>query len=176
MHIIKISPMGFKIILSKDDLKRHGVDNILDHTDISGDFFAEIIEETNRLYGNPFTDGAIDAEFFEGKNGGGELFLCKAAKTLKNTIYTFTTDDFEALIMLCKRLDSMDFTYKSRLYHDGENFILALIDAKKNPLIETYLREHGSAEEINKLKFWIIDEHAKLISKENAVGELATHF
>ena len=89
MHIIKISPMSFKIILSKKDLQRHGVNNILEHADISGDFFAEIIEETNRLYGNPFDEGPLDADFFESKDGGGELFISKR-KTQKKNVSNFS--------------------------------------------------------------------------------------
>ena len=91
MHIIKITPCSFKIVLSKEDLKRHGIDNILEHADLSGDFFADIIEQTNRLYGSPFKEGAIDAEFFEGKDGGGELFICSSKKVCKSTFYIFTT-------------------------------------------------------------------------------------
>ena len=135
MHIIKITPKSFKIILSKEDLQRYGVENILESPDISGELFTEIIERTNTLFGHPFTEGAIDAEFFESKDGGGELFITKHIHKNEDTVYVFTAKESDRIYMLCKRLGQEEFITESRLYHDGNVYqlVLRLKDTNNNP-------------------------------------------
>lgn len=176
MHIIKISPHSFKIVLSKEDLMRHGVDNILDNTDISGDFFAEIIEETNRIYGSPFKEGAIDAEFFESKDGGGELFICSSTKVCKSIFYLFTAHDIENLISLCKRLYSNYIYNDSRLYFNDGKYSLLIHCPKRDITLFSILKEYGNASEITKFCIWLIEEHAQFLINENAIKTIAESF
>lgn len=176
MHIIKITPVSFKIILSKEDLQRHGIDNILEKSDISGDFFAEIIDKTNALYGCPFTDGAIDAEFFESKDGGGELFLCQAKSAHKAITYLFRCQDLESLIALCKRLNTPDTKNDSRLYFDDGKYSLLIFCLERNGFLLSILKEYGSASEISRLQTWLLEEHANIIFSENAICGICSHF
>ena len=174
MHIIKISPMSFKIILSKKDLQRHGVNNMLEHADISGDFFAEIIEETNRLYGNPFDEGPLDADFFESKDGGGELFISKR-KTQKNTVYCLESEKIDNLISLCKRI----YTYNkndSRLYYFNGKYSLLIYLREKDHALYSILSEYGQVSEVGKFHTWTLDEHGDLLIKDDAVGKTAVVF
>ena len=178
MHIIKITPCSFKIVLSKEDLMRHGVDNILEHADLSGDFFADIIEETNRLYGSPFKEGAIDAEFFEGKDGGGELFICSSKKVHKSTFYLFTTYELENLISLCKRLVTKSHIQNdNRLYFDNDGKYSLLIHCgKRDDTLVSVMKEYGNASEITKFKISVLEEHSLLLISENATRTIAQTF
>ena len=173
MHIIKISPAGFKIILSKDDLQKYWVGNIFENTDASGAFFEEIIERTNTLYGNPFIEGAIDAEFFESKDGGGELFLCSSKNQIKSTVYQFTTRDSDNLFMLCSRLNRLSEHEKSTLFlQDGLYCLIIFCPRRKNNLV-SIIKEYGSCNEAGKLVLWQLEEHAKLLCRDTAIETLS---
>ncbi|MBR2021512.1 MAG: adaptor protein MecA [Clostridia bacterium] len=176
MHIIKISPVSFKIILSKEDLMRHGVENILNHADISGDFFGEIIEQTNRLYGNPFVEGAIDAEFFESKDGGGELFLVSSKKSIKSTTYLFRTESSDALISLCRRLSEQSTIAESRLFFDEGKYSLILLCQKGDDFLVSLMKEYGTVSEISLLQRWLLEEHARLIIDKEATRRITEAF
>ena len=174
MHIIKISPVSFKIILTKEDLTRHGVENILHHTELCGDFFEEIIRETTLRFENPFRDGAIDAEFFESKDGGGELFITRGKRKSKNATYLLSCGDIERIFSLCQALyDSSFKPYKSRLFYDGENYQLLLTYKNDDSFISSFLKEYGNVSQANKLQIWVIEEHSKPLIKENAVGTIS---
>ena len=175
MHIIKISPVSFKIVLTKEDLQRCGVSNILEHSELSGDFFAEIIDETNRLYGNPFTGGLLDADFFESKNGGGELFISKRVKS-ENSIYIFTTEIIENLIMLCKRLYTLNIKDDKGLYFCNGKYSLLIYSEKERAILFSILSEYGNVSMATKLDIWHIQEHADAVIKENAVSTFANTF
>lgn len=176
MHIIKISPVSFKIVLSKEDLVRHGVDNILNHADISGDFFEEIIYETNRLYGNPFNEGAIDAEFFESKDGGGELFLYSSKKAGKKTTYLFRTNSSDSLVSLCLRLSGHHIPSDSRLFYDDGKYNLLLFYPKRDDLLLSCMKEYGTAFEVSRLQCWLLEEHAKVVLDKGAVEQISKIF
>lgn len=176
MHIIKITPVSFKIILSKEDLQRHGIDNILEKNDISGDFFAEIIDKTKALYGCPFTEGAIDAEFFESKDGGGELFLFSTKHFAKQKTILFRTEDCENLFFLCARLKSSGSTYDSRLYFDDGKYSLLIFCRGNGDNLLPILREYGNASEISKLQMWLLEEHSTLLCESCAIESMAQHF
>ncbi len=171
MHIIKISPVSFKIVLSKDDLKRHGVENILNNPGFSSQFFADIIEETNRLYGAPFSEGAVDAEFFESKDGGGELFLCKSKR--KDTTYLFRTTDSDSLFDLCVRLSKNHLPSDSRLYLDEGRYSLVLFYPETDDFLLSCMKEYGKAAEISPVQKWLLEEHARTIIEKYAVERIS---
>ena len=173
MHIIKISPVSFKIILTKEDLKCHGVENILHHTELCSDFFEEIIRETNSLFENPFTEGAVDAEFFESKDGGGELFISRSNRNTKSITYIYSTESIEHIFALCKRLNISFKPKKSRLFFDGKNYLLLLTYPKRNSILASFISEYGALREAGKLCEWIAEEHAKLLVEGDAVGTIA---
>ncbi len=176
MHIIKISPQSFKIVLSKDDLKRHGVENILHHADMSGDFFEEIIRETNRIYGSPFAEGAIDAEFFESKDGGGELFICSSKSSHKSITYLFRTDNCESLIKLCKRLMLSNPPCDSRLFHQDGRYSMLLFYQSRDSILIPVMKEFGTASEISKIQIWLLEEHESVIIDKDAIHTVAESF
>ena len=174
MHIIKISPVSFKIILTKEDLTRHGVENILNHAELCSDFFEEIIQKTNLLFENPLGEGAIDAEFFESKDGGGELFITGREKSQENTTFIFTANDSEEIFLLCKRLDTPEAKpIKSRLFSDGKNYNLLLTYKNENKLIPSVLKEYGNVSQANRLRIWIIEEHSRPLIENDAVGVIS---
>lgn len=176
MHIIKITPQSFKIVLSKDDLRRHGVENILHHADMSGEFFEEIIRETNRIYGSPFSEGSIDAEFFESKDGGGELFICSSKSTHKSIVYLFRTDNCENLIKLCKRLLHTKLPCGSKLFHDNGRYSLLLFYQCRDSILIPIMKEFGTASEISKLQIWLLEEHETVILDKDAIHTVADCF
>lgn len=173
MHIIKITPKSFKIILSKEDLQRFGAGNIFDYPDMSGELFTEIIERTNALYGSPFTEGAIDAEFFESKEGGGELFITKHVHKNENAVYIFTTKESDRLYALCKRLRQKDDFSESRLYHDGNVYQLVLRFLDTDEITKSVIREYGDLKKAGKMNLWQIEEHSSLICESEAVTTIA---
>lgn len=174
MYIIKISPVSFKIVLSKDDLKRHGVENILNHPSACADFFADIIDETNRLYGAPFSEGAVDAEFFESKEGGGELFLSKSKRD--GATYHFKTKHLDSLICLCKRLSQNRPPSDSKLFFGDDCYSLVLFYSQSERLVMSILKEYGKASEINQFGHWLLEEHKKVLIAQNAVEQINNKF
>jgi negative regulator of genetic competence, sporulation and motility len=64
----------------------------------------------------------------------------------------------------------------SRLYFYNGKYSLLLISGEKNGIIRSVLREYGSAEEISKLKIWLLDEHAETIFQNDAVKRMAECF
>ena len=174
MNIIKISPVSFKIILTKEDLSRYGVENILHHTELCGDFFEEIIHKTNAMFDSPFSEGAIDAEFFESKDGGGELFITGSKRKSKNITYIFSADDIEKVFSLCQRLDTPNTKpYESRLFAGEKNYRLLLTYKEENTLIPSFLKEYGNTLKADRLSVWVVEEHAKLLSGNDAVGTIS---
>ena len=173
MHIIKITPHSFKIILTKDELEKHG-ESILENKELSKQFFMHIIDETNRLYDNPFAQGSIDAEFFESKDGGGELFISKI--TSENGFsYLYSTKNLENLISLCKRLCDNP-PQKSRLYCENDTFFLVMHFDVHNTFTLPSIKEYGDCHKISKLKSWFLEEHADVIIRENAVQTTSLAF
>ena len=170
MHIIKITPQSFKIILTKEDLARDR-ENITEETDISEEFFRKIINETNRLYNNPFAQGTIDAEFFASRDGGGELFISRV-KENKNTNLAFVTSSSDCLTMLCKRLAHKRNTYKSTLYHNGEKYTLVIM-GESDGILLSLMKEYGDAKEISPFFVWALDEHEEKIICDDAIGTIA---
>ena len=174
MHIIKITPYSFKIILSKEDLQRYGAQNIFESKELSGNFFAEIIDETNAVYGNPFKEGSIDAEFFESKDGGGELF--KSTRVSDRVTYLFKTRDFENLIRLCKRLSQFFIPEQSILFVSGSEYSLLLHYKNADDLVLPCLTEYGQALKSNLIRQWILEEHAEKLVADNAVRVISQTF
>ena len=175
MHIIKITPHSFKIVLSKEDLKTHGVENILESKSFLGDFFAEIIEETNALYGNPFANGSVNAEFFESKDGGGELFISSSCIN-KEVTYLFMTRDFEILTNLCKRLAVSSTPVDSILFASDNGYSLLLYYTETEDFVFSCLKEYGEVVEANRLKQWMLYEHAKVLIDKKAVEHISDVF
>ncbi len=174
MHIIKISPQSFKIILSKHDLEEYGDENPFNTTRYTGEFFEDIIQRTNALYDNPFIGGTVDAEFFESKDGGGELFL--SLRHEKTVSYIFSTDDTEVLISLCKRLVSNGIICQSTLYfHDGNYRLLLGLDSP-DTITVALIREYGNMPSASDYEKWLLDEHAKVLCSEKAVEKIANAF
>lgn len=173
MHIIKITPKSFKIILSKEDLQRFGAGNIFDYPDMSGELFSEIIERTNALYGSPFTEGAVDAEFFESKDGGGELFITKHICESSDVTYVFEASCSDRLRSLCKRLRKMGLSGESRLFFDGNSYKLILKLKETEEITKAVIREYGELKKAGKMSLWQIEEHAKLICPSDAIENIS---
>lgn len=176
MHIIKITPQSFKIILSKEDLQRHGVENILEDEGFTGDFFAEIIDRTNALYGCPFIEGSVDAEFFASKDGGGELFLSTAKKKSPGFTYLFRTSSLENLISLCGSLIDTHLPRCSTLYLDGGIYCLMMEYEEKNDFLISWIKEFGELKKSGEFESWLLEEHAKTIVKGDAIQTICLHF
>ncbi len=176
MHIIKITPVSFKIILSKEDLQKHGVENILEDERYSGEFFAEIIDRTNTLYGSPFKEGAVDAEFFASKEGGGELFISCSQKNNSHVTYLFKTKSLDNLISLCCRLLRCHSHKSSTLYYEEEIYCLLLTFDAKNDLVFSRIKEYGHLKASGEFERWSLEEYGKLLIKDNAIEQLCLHF
>lgn len=172
MHIIKISPVSFKIILSKEDLQRNGVENIFEHAEYSGDFFAKIIEKTNALYGNPFKSGSVDADFFASKDGGGELFISKKSCFS----YLFRTKSLDNLISLCKQLSLGLRPQSSTLYFDDGIYCLLTEYDFKDEILVSRIKEYGDFRASGIFEKWLLEEHGKLLISGNAVQSICRNF
>lgn len=173
MHIIKISPQSFKIILSKSDIEKYG-ELPFETADYNRRFFEDIIHKTGMLYGLSLSEETIDANFFESKDGGGELFLSVGCG--KESTYIFSTDNTEVLIGLCKCLASSGTHIPSTLYSDGGVYRLALRLCTKNAMTLAVIREYGNIEKSGDFEVWYLDEHAKVLCGENAVEKIASSF
>ncbi len=176
MHIIKITPVSFKIILSKEDLQKHGVENILEDERYSGEFFAEIIDRTNNLYGSPFKEGSVDAEFFASKDGGGELFVSRSGTKKSPFTYLFRTKNLDSLISLCRRLSECHGHKSSSLYYEENIYCLLLTFDVKNDYIFSLIKEYGHLKASGEFERWSLEEHGKLLIKENAIEQLYLYF
>lgn len=176
MHIIKITPVSFKIILTREDLQRYGVENILEDERYSGEFFAEIIDRTNSLYGCPFREGSVDAEFFASKDGGGELFLSSTRNNKTPHTYLFRTNSLDNLIVLCNYLAGTHLPQHSTLYFDDNIYCLLMEYEKRDDFLISRIREFGDLKTAGKLEIWLIEEHGKIIMQNHAIEQILFHF
>jgi len=176
MHIIKITPVSFKIILSKEDLQRHGVENILEDERYTGEFFAEIIDRTNALYGSPFEEGSVDAEFFASRDGGGELFISRSQKRNSHFTYLFKTKSLDNLISLCRQLPVYHSHKNSTLYYEEDIYCLLITFDTKNDFVFSRIKEYGHFKVSGEFERWSLEEHGKVLIKENAIEQLCLYF
>ena len=174
MEIIKIGSACFKIILSKDDLQKYGAENKFENKDTLETFFEDIIHQTNEMYGYPFSESAIDAEFFESKDGGGELFLSTAKQHGKSSAVILSTGECDNLFLLCSRLKTMAEHEKSSLFTENGIYFLVIFPSKRNDNIIPVAKEFGKCVEAGKLKLWHLEEHARLLCQDNAIEVLSS--
>lgn len=175
MQIIKITPHSFKIILTKDDLRQVGAENIIQDA-ADRDFLREIIDKTNEMYDHPFDAGTINAEFFESKDGGAELFLFTSGYRTSDETYILTTDTVESILPLCNVLANDKKLNESSLYCSNNIYYLFLVYAYADRFTSARLMEYGSFSKASKLLMWHITEHAKVIFENNALERLAEIF
>ncbi len=172
MQIIKISPKSFKIILTKDDLTLSGMENTYDYLGFSKEFFAKVIDEANEKYGADFGCGVIDAEFFEDKYGGGELFLHEAHALSSTNAYAFYAQQSEILIRLCKRLGKG--VSDSTLYCGDNIYILMLFLCDGSDFLQATIKEFGTLKKLSDFGVWEIQEHSRILIKDSAIEILAS--
>ncbi len=168
MQIIKITPHNFKIILSPTDMKSYG-ENIFNYSEYNEKLFSDIINKTNEIYGNPFSEGAVDASVFESKDGGAEIFLSAHAVKRGGASYIFSTDSLDDLTSLCVSLEARCPLCKSVLYLCDGIYCLILTSPSEKYLFLPFLREFGEARNCSDCDIWHLEEHAKLLCAKNAV-------
>ena len=173
MHIIKISPQSFKIILSKEDLGIYGEENIFENETLSKQLLSQIIDETNRLYDNPFKEGTINAEFFESKEGGGELFITKAKHLPKSRLLVFETKNSDNVFMLCKSLCGKKISAQSTLFCLDDTYYLVVKAEDDEKRLFYTMNEFGKTHEKSEIFLWYLQEHAKILVRDDAILHLS---
>lgn len=173
MHIIKISPKSFKIILTKDDLAFSGADSAYESYGFSKEFFTKIIDEANRKYGADFGSGVIDASFFEDKCGGGELFLCESGSCDYPDAYAFFTKDSDGIIRLCKRIKPLLSDTYSSLYCNECEYALLLSLCDDKDFLLSVIKEYGECKKISRFEMWALQEHSKALIESKAIDVLS---
>ncbi len=175
MQIIKITPRCFKAILSKNDLGAYGEKDLSDYKWQKA-LLCRVISKARQLYGSEFSKKNLYAEFFQSKDGGGEIFITSKEQASATFVYLFKTQSFENLVLLCKRLYSLKKPVRSSLYLYKGNYCLTVFGDEKSTYIKNILAEYGSAELTSQNKMLHIAEFGKKICANNAVSCFATYF
>lgn len=172
MHIIKISSASFKIILTKEDVEKYRKKYVADDKIDSYGFFCEIKEKTDWLFDYPFDDLSVNAEFFQSKDGGGELFFtAKPRKSVHN--YCFKTTDSDMLFKMCTRLSCEKTCCESKLCFYDNNYCLVLsFDDVPGEIIIGIMSEYGDVFKCTQLYIWHLQEHGKSIFELDAVNNV----
>ena len=175
MYIIKISDLSYKIILSQSDFQKYGTD-IFDGGEVSKTFFYDVIEKVNSEHTAVKKSSVIQADFFEDKFGGGELFLYFSDTSRHSSTYILQSRDFEDIITACKIINEKSPSTQSKLFYKDGLFYLALYcnEKEKEPFPALY--EMGKLFKADNLFLWHLEEHASTLMEANAVSKAAYYF
>ncbi len=133
-----------------------------------------------------FTKGKLFIEAFPSQEGGCVLYLNLIEQTLSKNRHEFSTplifsfSNIEELSKLCNKLLTRyhHLILKSALYHHTEEskYILMIYSYYKlDDKLIAIVKEHGTLIGKGNIKKCIIDEHAKLIMKEQAIETVAKY-
>ena len=176
MHIIKITSVSFKIILTKEDVDKYCKKYVLNDKIDSYGFYAEIKDKTDALFDYPFDELSVDAEFFESKDGGGELFLTAIPK-IKLHNYIFLTKDSDVLSSLCLRLVKFKMPVESKLYFNNDCYnLLVKFEEMPDEVIVGVMNEYGECNIVEDIYDWYLQEHAKCIFENDALVKIVQKF
>ena len=139
MEVIKISKTSIVIILTKDDLKKHGIEAPLCATERD---LMQIMH--GALSPEFFCGAALHVQVFESKEGGCEMFVTKQISEMRGysrekyihipsrPVYCF--DNLENLLLACKSLAAVGDAGQSRLFKNesGELFYLETEEEYEN--------------------------------------------
>ena len=175
MFIIKISDLSYKVTLSQSDFGKYGKD-IFDGGENSKTFFCDVIEKVSKEYNQVNKTAVIHADFFEDKFGGGELFLYFSDTSIAPLFYILKCDDFENIIISCKIINTTAANFSSKLIYMSGFYYLILDYVQKEKEPPSSLYEMGKLFKADYIFILHLEEHGKVILKENAIEKTVLHF
>ena len=176
MYIIKITPHSFKVVLSKNDLVTFGKNKNFNDNKIPKAFLGRLLKKAKNEHGISFDTDLVEAEFFQSKDGGGELFVNSYPSKENSVTYIFSTDNFENLVYLCKRYSHLSIIYQSRLIKAEKRYCLVLYMQRNDNFLISGIGEYGDVVKVSKGKIMRICEQGKIICKNRAIQCIAHHF
>ena len=174
MHIIKISPDSFKVILSKSDMEKYGSASF-DGSDNSKKMLNHILSLLKNK-DKSCAGGITHAEFFEDKFGGGELFLRLSPNTGKAARYIFSSKSIESIIEASKVIASKYGNVSSRLFCFDGFYRLLVFSKIPLPMITSRLGEFGQCRKAEKSDIWLTEEHGTVLIPCRAVEKVIEFF
>lgn len=201
MELIRINDRKLKIMLTPSDMSHFemNAERLGEDTEQMRKSFRMLMKEVRRKIDFELDDRRVSVQYFPSREGGCEMFVsCSLKEEKKRTVsalpnpllpvkteekpekyrreIVYRLQEINALLSVCKRLESCHFQGDSRAYRDeASGYYLHLIFQTKSPfsLPEeiAFLSEYGTACNPAQAKLYI-SEHAKSIS-EKAVEELS---
>ena len=175
MHIIKISSASFKIILTKEDVEKYSKKYVSDDKIDSYGFFCEIKDKTDSLFDYPFDALSVSAEFFQSKDGGGELFLTAKQKPCIHN-YCFKTQSSDMLFKMCNSIGKRMKDFESKLYfYNNLYHIILCFENTPDEFLIALMSEYGEISKCLPILEWHLSEHAKCIFNVDAIERIITN-
>lgn len=175
MYIIKISDSNYKIILSKTDLSKYGSD-VFGGGITSKAFFTEILEKLADDKGKLKRDCIANAEFFEDKFGGGELFISIKSNSSYFRRYIFYGKSIEEIITVSNVILQHGIDASSKLIYLNGIYHLIIFSQEENRLLTCVIGEFGKYKSASRLEVWHLEEHGRTIFNHGALREIVGIF
>lgn len=193
MEITAINEHSIKFSLSGEELRERGLSaEALDSADTGAKrLIWELMDRARIENGFDCRDARLLVRVFPSRDGGCELFVtlhepaAVREKPKTSGCIAVTAERDEILFALCRRMKNAGFRGKSKLYADGENRLILLLEsARRLPsyiqgkggaerLRYSFLYEYGCVWEISDEHKAYLNEHTKLLCAKGAVERLA---
>lgn len=177
MDIIRIGSARMKLILTEEDMKKHGITaaSLTSDTAVRRRSLLSLLDEVREKTGLDAREGRTVLEAFPDKTGGYEIFVTLLEKEtrMKELLYRFPS--LEMLCAAVERLgDVREAFLGSTLYtlHDGTYYLALRVREEGSARLPTpysFLEEYGERER-NTLYLSYLREYGTCLCAEGALG------
>lgn len=206
MELIPVNSQKLKIILTKDDMASFDItSDDLDYSSAkTRKALGNILERAKNETGFNIHHDRLYIQVFPSVDGGCEMFLTRRARLLPEPEakgctylkkkygsafeypsecgkYIARSEDFEDIVSLCLRLYKENFFGRSSLHTIGKDYLLKLDFGHADDLTSDFSRfsficDYCSVRYADDIPAAYIDEHGKVLIKENAVETIWKNF
>ena len=191
MDITLINKKNIKVSLTKEELALSGISiESMDYSDIrTKRFIWNILEKAHSMTGFDGCESKLLLRVFRSSDGGCELFVTKRSenneKSKADDGFVCIIDNAENLYLLCEKLRSSGFCGKTSLFCDDKGkFALACVYERQLPSYISaksfktkesrfdFVYEYGKVYSLSDEISAYLDEHTRLLEKNNAIGRI----
>ena len=192
MELILISDSKLKIILTPEDMKKHGINcDDFDYCNTqTRRVFWNILDRAKKKTGFDAASERVYIQFYSSRDGGGEMYVTKIcnldakkedksqtqspSKKDKNDFLAYAFTDIEKLLLVCRILNGKKKKYKSRAYSDADGNCMLFIGLESDGTADAllFIDEFASRTD-SSLAFSFANEHYSCICRESAIETLA---
>ena len=186
MEIIKIGSNSLKISLCTDETQVYKLEEE-DEEQAKYNLMKLLIKVKENI-SFKIAGEKVVAEIFTSRDGGCEIFVSRVevfdkmykeklieeiVKKPRQTTNVYSFDDLDMVLLVAKRLESIDYKGESSLYYDedGSNYYIFLENASGKDIKYAFLNEYSR--HVKSYFGSVIKEHYKCVFNKNAVKRLS---